>query len=61
MSQKAEGARKTTQRDDYKRRPRCRFPALCRSAGSVRPRRSLRSSCFVTGTELFVEGGFAQV
>jgi hypothetical protein len=24
-------------------------------------RRSLRSSCFVTGTELFVEGGFAQV
>jgi len=47
-------------------RRRSRMP--CRSAGSVRPMKSkavvFRASddaSYITGTELFVDGGFAQV
>src|SRR5436309_1822559 len=65
MSQEAEGARQTTQRDDYKRRPRCRFPA-CRLGTPKEIAKVVAflpsdDRSYLTAAELFVEGGFVQV
>jgi NAD(P)-dependent dehydrogenase (short-subunit alcohol dehydrogenase family) len=69
MSKEAEGARPTTQRDDYKRRPRCRFSSIVPLGRLGTPEEIAKVVVFlpsddrsyVTATELFVEGGFAQV